>query len=103
MSVPETEVRTYIVEQLERLAKDWDYSEGIGPDSLLFSELGFESLDAVVLAVSIQEHFGRQMPFTELFARLGEERRDLSVRELIEFTASHLPAAAPAAKGGSVQ
>ena len=103
MNLTETEVSQYILDQLGKLAKDWDHSEGVTPNSLLFSELGFESLDAVVLAVSIQDHYGRQMPFAELFAQLGEQRRDLSVQELIDFTFMHLAATPVLSKGARVQ
>jgi acyl carrier protein len=103
MNVTETEVSQYILDQLGKLAEDWDHSEGVTPKSLLFTELGFESLDAVVLAVSIQDHYDRQMPFAELFAELGEQRRDLSVQELIDFTITHLAAMPALSKGAMAE
>jgi acyl carrier protein len=93
MTATKAEIEQYILVKLREISRDSDYSDEIGPDSLLFTQLGFESLDAVVLGVAIQEHFGRQMPFSELFAELGEKQRDLSVGELIDFTATHVGAA----------
>jgi hypothetical protein len=45
-----------------------------------------ESLDAVVVCNTIQEHFRATMiPFAELLAGIGQEQRDLSIAELVEF------------------
>jgi acyl carrier protein len=90
MNVTRDQVREYIVNKLVELSQDWDSPAEISETSLIFSELGFESLDAVVLGVAIQEHFARQLPFAELLAELGERRRDLSVRELIDFVHRNL-------------
>ena len=84
------EIQDYVLSLLGELCRDWDYSRPVGPESLLFSELGLESLDAVVLATSIQEHFGQQMPFAELLAAIGEQQRDLSIAELVDFIDKHL-------------
>jgi acyl carrier protein len=79
------EIQNYLLQTLQELCHDWDYSRPVGPESLLFTELGLESLDAVVLGTIIQEHFQRPMPFAELLAEIGREQRDLSIRELVEF------------------
>jgi acyl carrier protein len=90
MSVTRDQIQEYILNKLVELSKDWDDQNEIGPGSLIFTELGYESLDAVVLGVAIQEHFGRQMPFAELFAELGKHQRDLSVSELVDFVYGNL-------------
>ena len=90
MRATRTEIQDYILEKLREISDDSDNSIEIGPDSLLFTQLGFESLDAVVLGVAIQEHFNRHMPFSELFADLGQKQRDLSIRELVDFTHKHV-------------
>ena len=46
---------------LEQLAEDWDFGEEITGDTLLFTDLGFQSLDAVILG-NLQERFGRPIP-----------------------------------------
>lgn len=97
--ISQEEIQTYILERIEELSRDWDYTEEIGPQSLLFTELGFESLDAVVLCTALQEHFHRHMPFAELFAQLGEERRDLSIGELSEFVHHHVGGGSDASGG----
>ena len=85
------EILNYVLSMLQELAKDWDYSETVGPESLLFSQLDFESLDAVVLGTAIQEHYQQQMPFAELLADVGQrEVNDLSVAEIVDFIDTHL-------------
>lgn len=85
------DILEYVLSGLQQLAKDWDYSQTVGRDSHLFRQMGLESLDVVVLGVAIQEHYGREMPFAELLASIGQrEVRDLSVGELVEFIYTHL-------------
>ncbi len=90
MNVTRGQVEEYILTKLVELSQDWDSDSEIGESALIFSQLGFESLDAVVLGVAIQEHFGQPLPFSELLAELGEQRRDLSVGELIDFVHRNL-------------
>jgi acyl carrier protein len=88
------EALDYVLHLVQGLCQDWDYADAVGPDSLLFTGLGLESLDAVVLGTAIQEHYRIQMPFAELLADIGEKRRDLSIAELADFVDQHLKAAA---------
>jgi acyl carrier protein len=76
---------------LSQLARDWEYSGEISPETFLFADLGFESIDAVVLASYVQDHYQRQLPFPELLAELGRrEVKDISIGELVEFIHYHL-------------
>ena len=84
------EILEYVLGTLQEISKDWDYSRHVGPDSRLFSELGLESLDAVILGTVIQEHFQKQMPFGEMLAEIGRQRRDLSIMQLVDFVDQHL-------------
>jgi acyl carrier protein len=78
---------------LNELARDWEYSGEITSETLLFADLGFESIDTVVLASFVQEHYGRQFPFPQLLAELGHrEVKDLRVGELVDFIREHLDA-----------
>jgi acyl carrier protein len=98
------EIQDYVLATLQELCRDWDYSRPVGPGSLLFSELGLESLDAVVLGTIIQEHFQQPLPFAELLAEIGREQRDLSIQELVDFVDRSLQQAAVETKpAGSVQ
>jgi acyl carrier protein len=78
---------------LNEVASDWDRSEELTGDTLLFSQLGFQSLDIVVLGTALQDFYQREMPFATLFADIGQrETPDLSVGELAEFVREHVTA-----------
>ena len=84
-------VMTDVLRLLGQLADDWEYYGEITPETYFFADMGFESLDIVVLATSIQEHYGQVMPFPEFFAEIGQrEVRDISVGEWVDFVHQHL-------------
>ena len=86
------EILDYLLQKMGELTADWDYPDPVSPESKLFTELGFESLDAVVLCTAIQEHYQTPMPFAELLAEIGQQQRDLSIDELTDFVNTHLGA-----------
>jgi acyl carrier protein len=89
-------IMAVVLTLLGQLAKDWEYSGEISPETFLFADLGFESIDAVVLASHVQEHYQRQLPFPELLAELGRrEVKDISISELVEFIYLHLNGGKP--------
>jgi acyl carrier protein len=91
------EIEAHLTKLLEELSRDWDYDAAIGPDTGLFADLGYESLDAVILGTAIQEHYDCAMPFEELLADVGQrDVRELTVGELVGFVQTHLAAAVPA-------
>lgn len=80
-----------VLHLLGQLADDWEYAGEITPETYFFTDMGFESLDIVVLATSIQEQYGQVLPFPELFAEIGQrEIRDISVGEWVDFVHKHL-------------
>jgi len=91
MTKSRVEIMADVLLLLQQLASDWEYSGAITPETLLFTDLGFESLDVVVLGTSIQEQYQRRMPFAEFLATIGQRQvRDISVGELVEFFYQHL-------------
>src|SRR3954452_25608113 len=48
---------------LGQLAEDWDYSGSIAEGTLFRTDMGLESLDVVVLAASVQDHYDKVLPF----------------------------------------
>jgi len=90
MTQTRQQILDYVLHTVQGLCQDWDYEDPVGPDSLLFTQLGLESLDAVVLGTAIQEHYQVQMPFAELLADIGEKQRDLSINELADFVHLHM-------------
>lgn len=83
-----------ILDDLARILADFggrDYSGPIGPETRFFADLGLASIDAVVLGESLQDHYGRPLPFGDLMAELGaREDRDLPMGTLATFLARHL-------------
>jgi phosphopantetheinyl transferase/acyl carrier protein len=92
------DILDYLLHKMGELTQDWDYPDPVRPESKLFTELGFESLDAVVLCTAIQEHYQTPMPFAELLAEIGQQQRDLSIDELTDFVNAHLGGAASATR-----
>ena len=91
MSISYEQVKTDVLELLNKVSEDWEYSETITPDTGLLSDLGFESLELVILGVSIQDHYGQIIPFPEFLADLGERKvPDIFVGDLVEFVRQHL-------------
>jgi acyl carrier protein len=87
------EIESYVTTLLQQMARDWEYGAEVHAKTGLFSDLGFESLEAVVLGTAIQDHYDRPMPFAELLADVGQrEVRDLTVGELVRFVETHLGA-----------
>jgi phosphopantetheine--protein transferase-like protein len=95
------EILDYLLQKMGELTEDWDYPDPVRAESLLFTELGFESLDAVVLCTAIQEHYQTPMPFAELLAEIGQQQRDLSIDELTDFVNTHL--GGPAGTGSAAR
>jgi acyl carrier protein len=83
-----------IMADLARILADFDgreYSGSIDAQTRFFADLGLASIDAVVLGETLQEHYGRPLPFGDLMAELGRrENRDLTIGELANFLEKHL-------------
>ena len=82
-----------IMAELVRLLADFggrEYSGPIEPETWFFADLGLASIDAVVLAETLEGHFGRPLPFGEMMADLGRRaQRDIQLGELSSFLARH--------------
>jgi acyl carrier protein len=97
-TLSEATILSDVLGLLKELARDWEYSGEITPDTWLFADLGFESIDAVILASFVQRHYGQPFPFPQLLADLGQrEVKDLRIRELVGFIYHHLNGAASGA------
>jgi len=84
-------VRADIVMLLRQLADDWEYNGDITDSTRMLADLGFESLDVVVLATVVQEHYQQVLPFPEFFADIGQRTvRDVTVGEWVTFVGEHL-------------
>jgi acyl carrier protein len=85
------QVLTEILAFLGKLADDWEYSDEITEETYLLADMGLASLDVVILANALQEHYGQVFPFTEFYAEIGQrELRDVSVGEWVDFIFNNL-------------
>ena len=67
-----------------------EYSGPIAPGTRFFSDLGFSSIDAVVLAESLEERYQRKFPFGEFLAELRERQvTDIEIGDLASFLERH--------------
>jgi acyl carrier protein len=86
--------REQILDDLAGILRNFhgrEYSGAIGPQTLFFGDLGLASIDAVVLGETIEEHYGRKLPFHEFMAELGRRSaRDIELGELAGFLQRHL-------------
>lgn len=95
-TITRTEVWDATVRLLAQLAEDWDYGGEITGETLLFSDLGFQSLDAVVLGNTLQERFGQPIPFADLLVDIGQRPvNDVTVDEWVDFTTRSLQSGIP--------
>jgi len=68
-----------------------EYSGDIGPKTLFFGDLGLVSIDAIVLAETLEQFYGRKLPFNEFLATVGRQgARDIEVGELVHFLQQQL-------------
>jgi acyl carrier protein len=82
-----------VTQILKDLTGDWDlaYSGGIGRDTRLVTDLGFESIDIVQFVVAIEEHFRtRNLPFDQLLMKEGRYVDEIVVTEIVDFLRAHL-------------
>ncbi len=80
-----------LLAMLNKLAEDWEYSEEITPKTLLVADLGFESIDVVVLATNIEKHYQQPLPFAGFYTTIAErEIKDIALDELVDFIHQHL-------------
>ena len=94
-SYTEETVLQDLIKILKDMTSDWDLDlqGGIGPETNLISDLGFESIDVVQFIVGVEEHFHRRdLPFEKLLMKDGRYVDDLHVKDAARFLCHHLNA-----------
>ena len=73
------------------LAQDWETElpRPLRPELDLIRDCGCTSLDVVIFLGLVQRHYGRPIPFEELFAT-NARRTGITIAELSEFIASRV-------------
>ncbi|MCB0077576.1 MAG: hypothetical protein KDD73_09115 [Anaerolineales bacterium] len=98
MGIERDAVRDDVLGLLKQLADDWEYDEPITEATGLLNDMAMESLDLVVFATSLQEHFQQEMAFTEFLTELGQRAEtDTTAGEWVDFVYHELQRAGQAA------
>jgi acyl carrier protein len=94
---PAPELQADVIELLgEVVSWDLELDEPMHGETQLVADLGFQSLDIVMLIVAIEGRYQRQnLPFDELLMVDGQYVSDLSVRELSSFLDRHIGGGVP--------
>jgi len=70
--------------------QDQEYPGEITASTLFFNDLGFMSIDAVVLGETLENRYQQKFPFNRFLADLSARgAEDISVGELAEFVAAN--------------
>jgi len=94
--ISEEEVLADIINVLNDLTGDWEYSGEITGDTYLLADLEFESIDAVALGTAIEEHYGRSIPFAQYLGELAEQGvQDIRVSDFTQFIHQQLNSPEP--------
>jgi acyl carrier protein len=83
-----------VVDDLAGILRNFNGREYSGPitaQTQFFADLGMMSIDAVVLAETLERHYGRTFPFGQFLAGLKQRGAgDIEVGELASFLHAHL-------------
>jgi acyl carrier protein len=85
------QIRADLVKILEMIRDDWNRSLQVTDGTGIFRDLGFESIDAVALGSTLEEHYNRSLPFAEFLTRVREQKiSDITIGLLVAFLAENL-------------
>ncbi len=89
-----------VIRLIREVTTEWDFEGDIEESTRLFGDMNWQSVDMVVLAHEIQEHFHRSFPFKDFLADVAtREPPGISVGELTDFLISQLaPSGSKAAR-----
>lgn len=83
-----------ILAELAELLSDFqgrEYPDEITTETQFFADLGFVSIDAIVLGETLESHYGQQIPFQRFLKQLADENiQDIAVGRLAAFLAECL-------------
>jgi acyl carrier protein len=82
------EIVSDLVNLISDITQDWDldFSGGISEETGLVSDLGFQSIDVVMLVGEIHKHYGlRNLPFEQLLLVKGKYADEIRISSLADF------------------
>lgn len=103
--VSRKEIVADLVQMIGDITQDWDldFDGGITERTRLISDLGFQSIDVVMLVGEVHKHYGRRnLPFERLLMVDGRYAEEISISDMADFLQVELNggAGSPAAAGG---
>lgn len=101
VTIDEVAIRGRVVQILEDITRDWDFDyEGpINGTTRLIGDLGCESIDFVMLIVSIEGTFERKnFPFEDLLMKDGRFVGDVTVDQIVAMLQRELTEGRAAAR-----
>ena len=92
MSAPTVEnIFSVLLQIIEELFEDWEYSGKITQETTLLSDLGFQSIDAVALGSAIEDYYDQKIPFAQYLADLEEKGiSDIKLGDFARFIQKNL-------------
>jgi hypothetical protein len=85
-----------VIEDLRSIVatfEDREYSGEFSEGTLFFADLGFVSIDAVLMGEKLETYYERSLPFPAFLGQLAERGvSDIKVGELAEFLCEYLNA-----------
>ena len=97
--VPRETILADLLQIVSDIVQDWDldFSGGLGPKTRLVGDLGFQSIDVVMLIGEIQKHYDRRnLPFERLLLRDGRYVAEVRIEDVADFLHEHLGTAGAA-------
>jgi len=90
MSAPGAEtlgVATQLIREI--VGEDWVWATPIEPETSFAGDLGFKSIEVVILAEKLHEHYGENLDFIGWISEMElDEIMSLRVGQLVEFIES---------------
>ena len=85
------QVKDDLLTMLKDWREEWEYAGEITEETGIFKDLEFESIDAVALGSTIEEHFNQSLPFAEFLTEARREQlKDITVGDLLKFLMANL-------------
>jgi len=92
MSAPTVkDIFSVLLQIIEELFEDWEYSGKITQETTLLSDLGFQSIDAVALGSAVEDHYDQKIPFAQYLSDLEEKGiSDIKLGDFARFIQKNL-------------
>ncbi len=86
-----TDTMTQDVIQVLRCFQQREYSGPMHAHTRFFGDLGFSSIDAVILGETLDERYGKKLPFGSFLRELRDRgAEDIAIGDLADFLCRHV-------------